>query len=295
MGHFLSELEIFYHVATLQSFSKTARKLGVSKGYVSQQISQLELELNIKLLHRTTRQLRLTEAGEILLASGEKIFREQKIALSLIEELKTEPAGDLKVSAPPSLCSGYLATIIPKFLKEYPNINVLLDASSSMKNLFKENIDVAIRITAQPDQNYIAKRLTNFNFVIAATPTYLKQHARITKPQDLKSHNCLIYSRDPAANVWPFFEGQQFTEITVAGNLKSSSSTVIHSALLKGVGITRLPSYVVQNDLASNKIIALLTDYNQSTVPIYALYPSTYTTSIKIKCFIDFLKKHPLY
>lgn len=292
MQSLLPNMEIFYHVANLQSFSRAAEKLKVSKGHISQQINSLERELGVALLHRTTRSLKLTEAGEAFLQSCIRIITEKNLALSFVEELQTEPSGNLKISAPPSMCSTILSKIIPKFLAKYPKISLTIDASSTQLDLIKNDIDLALRITNNPQPNYIAKLISSFKFSICASPKYLQQQGIPKFPRDLMQHNCLIYSADPASNTWPFTKKQKFEEITVQGNLRSTNNNIIKEAVLADKGIARLPNYLLQDEIKNKKIKLLLEDYNEVIMPIYAMYVSSRSTAPKIKAFLEFLKMH---
>ena len=139
-----------------------------------------------------------------------------------------------------------------------------------MKDLFSDNVDIAIRITREPEQNYIAKLLTPCKFIICATPGYLKKHPAPKQPNDLRQHNCLVYSADPSAHTWPLSKSNQLEQIRVEGNLSATDSTVIRAAVLAGKGITRLPEYVVNEEVKSGKLVVLLEEYNEITLPVCA-------------------------
>ncbi len=287
---FLTLMEIFYSVALHHSFTKAAYELGLSKSYVSTQISLLEAELGIQLLNRTTRHLSLTQAGESLLESCKKIIFEKDNAMLAMESIKNEPAGHLKVSAPPSMCASYLATLLPKFLAAHPKITVELEASAVVKDLKSNRIDIAIRMTRDPDEKYVARLLGDFTLAILATPEYLQRQGFPKKPQDLLKHNCLIYSLAPTAAIWEFQHGKQREEIQVKGNLISDNSFTIQHAMLSHMGIARLPSYLLHEEINSGNITLLLEEFNQSSLPIYAIYSSQPTA--KIKTFINFIKEY---
>jgi len=285
-------METFYHVASLQSFSRAAEKLKVSKGHISQQINFLERELGVTLLQRTTRSLKLTEAGIAFLQSCTRVVNEKNLALSLVEELQTEPSGNLKISAPPSMCSTILAKMIPQFLASYPKITISVDASSTQLDLIKNDIDLAIRITNNPQPNYIARLISSFKFSICANPEYLKKHGTPKFPQDLTQHNCLIYSADPTSNTWPFRKKQELEEIIVQGNLRATNSNIVKEAVLAGKGIARLPDYLLKEEIKNKKVKLLLENYNEAIMPIYAMYASSRSTAPKIKAFMEFLNKY---
>jgi LysR family transcriptional regulator for bpeEF and oprC len=290
----LNQMELFYFVATWKSFSRAASELGVSKGYVSTQISALEKELGAKLLHRTTRHLSLTEEGILFLDSCTKIVNEKKFATSLLKDSQTEPSGHLKISAPPSMCGTFLAELLPKFQKEYPKISLTIDSSSSVKNLLQHGIDIALRITHAPSEDNIARLITTFHFALCATSAYLKENGMPKNPEDLLQHNCLVYSADPSQNRWPFQIDKTLQIIPVQGNLISANSSIIKSALLENQGIARLPGYVLVNEITQKKLTVLFSENMQMEMPLYAIYSSNVNIPTKIKCFINFLKKNLL-
>ncbi|ABS77077.1 LysR family transcriptional regulator [Coxiella burnetii] len=288
----LNQMEIFYFVATWKSFSRAALELGVSKGYVSTQITALEKDLMVKLLHRTTRHLTLTEEGNLFLESCAKIVHEKKLAISLLKESQAEPSGHLKVTAPPSMCNTFLTELLPKFQKKYPKISLTIDPSSTVKNLLQHGIDLALRITTTPDENYIARMITTFRFVVCATSNYLKQRTIPKTPDDLSQHNCLIYSADPIQNRWPFQIKNSTKIVTVKGSLVSSNSLIIKKALLANQGIARLPQYILTKEIEEGKLEVLFSENMKIEMPVYAIYASAVKLPPKIKCFIAFLKQN---
>lgn len=288
----LNQMEIFYYVATWHSFSKAALELGYSKSFVSNQISALEKTLNVKLIHRTTRHLSLTDEGQIFYISCEKIIREKQLAAAITKINSEEPQGLLKISAPPSMCNSFLAEFIPLFLKNNSQLSIAIDASATVKNLIQHEIDLALRVTNTPDENYIAKLITEFKFIICATPQYLAENKTIKNPQDLKLHDCLIYSADPQKNHWPFEINNNLTHIEVGAKLWTNDISMLKNSLLHHQGIARLPAYTLVKELRQKKLSVLFEAQNNIKTPLYAIYASNQKISAKIKHFVDFLKLH---
>lgn len=287
----LNRMEIFYFVAKLNSFSKAALKLGLSKGYVSMQVNALEKELKVKLLNRTTRHLSLTDAGKAFFASCEIIMREKEQAKTALEELQKEPIGMLRISAPNSLCSTFLSVIIPDFLKEYPKVMIDVDGSSIKRDLIKDKFDIVFRITQTPDEQYVAKLISTFQFVTCATPEYFQKHGEPKVPEDLRQHNCLSYSAYPRHNVWHFSKNNKIEEILISGNLAVDNASLIQSALMSGLGIARLPAYFITRELKAGKLKLLFSDYEPTTISIYALYLSSAIALPKVQSFLAYLKQ----
>ena len=241
---------------------------------MSAQITALEKNLKLKLLYRTTRHLSLTEEGNLFFDSCARIVKEKQLATSLLKDLQAEPSGHLKITAPPSMCDTFLAELLPQFQKKYPNISFTIDSSSTIKNLLQHGIDIALRITTTPDENYIARVITTFRFVICATPKYLQQHSLPKKPDDLSQHNCLTYSADPVQNRWPIQINNLTQIVTVHGNLISNNSSIIKNSLLADQGITRLPKYILTKEITEGNVIVLFEENTAIEMPIYAIYAS---------------------
>lgn len=288
---FLNEMEVFYYVASESSFSKAAKKLNLSKSYVSMQVTNLEQTLGAKLLHRTTRRLSLTEAGTEFYLSCAKIIREKNLARSIIESMKQEPVGRLSVTASPSLCTRCLAPALPLFMEKYPQVSIELEATARIVDLIQEDIDIAIRITTSPDERLIARKLGEFKFIVCASPTYLGTYGTPATPEELIDKNCLFYSADPDHLTWKLSLNGLEKTFNVSGNLFCNNDIVIYEALLAGKGIAMLPDYIVRKGIQQGQLTALFEEYKTISMPIYAVYPSLKYSSPKITAFIAFLKE----
>lgn len=282
----LNQMEIFYHVATENSFSKAAIKLGLSKGYVSLQMSILETSLGAKLIHRTTRRLNLTEAGYAFYDSCSKIIQEKNTAQSVIESFKEEPSGQLRITAVPSLT----AHLLPGFLTQFPNIDVLLEATPRVLDLIEEEIDIAIRFTFEPDERLIAKKIGEVAFILCASPEYLATHGTPKVPEDLSQFKCLEYALVPKYDLkWRFMYKNVEKTINLKGHLVSNNDSIIYEALIAGKGLAFLPDYIVRSAVMQKMLVPVLKEYQMPNIPIYAVYPSLKYKSPKISVFIQYL------
>ncbi len=282
----LNQMEIFYYVATENSFSKAAIKLGLSKGYVSLQMNVLETSLGAKLIHRTTRRLNLTEAGHAFFDSCSKIIEEKNTAQSVIEHLKEEPVGQLRITAAPSLT----AHILPGFLTQFPNIDILLEATPRVLDLIEEGIDIAIRFTFEPDERLIAKKIGEVAFILCASPEYLATHGTPEVPEDLSYFKCLEYSLVPKYDLkWRFMYKNVERTINLKGHLVSNNDSIIYEALIAGKGLAFLPDYIVRSAVIEKKLEPVLKEYQMPNTPIYAVYPSLKYKSPKISAFVQYL------
>lgn len=286
----LNQMEIFYYVATLNSFSKTALKLGLSKGYISMQINALEKELKVKLLNRTTRHLSLTDAGKAFFVSCEVIMREKEQAKIVLEEIQKEPTGVLRISAPNSLCNTFLASIIPKYLLEYPKVSIEVEGAFVKRDLIKDKYDILFRITNTPEEQYVAKLITTFHFVICATHDYLAKYGEPKIPEDLRQHNCLSYSANPRHNQWVFTKNNKTIEIQTRGCLVTDNAHLLHSTLMAGMGVASVPSYFITEELKAGKLKILFNDYDSASMSIYAMYLSSAVSLPKVQSFLSYMR-----
>ncbi len=287
----LLQMEFFYHVVLQKSFSRAAVELGVSKGYLSMQITELEKTLNTRLLYRTTRQLSLTEEGALFFESCKKIELEKQAALALLQDTQAEPSGQLRVTAPPSMCATFLPALLTDFLRRYPKVSLAVEASSTVVNLLQQGMDVALRVTSLPDENSVARLLATFHAVVCATPTYLHQYGMPRVPMDLMQHPCLIYSADPARNAWEFQDGKTIQVVKVNSHLQATSVSLVKHALLADSGIARLPSYVVAEELAKKQLVELFAENRSATLPVYAIYQGGTSVPLRVKCFVAFMRE----
>jgi LysR family transcriptional regulator for bpeEF and oprC len=289
MQQTLIQLATYYHVVDLMSFTKAAKCLGVSKGYISKQISQLESNMNTQLLERNTRHLKLTFAGEELFKHSRNIVLEYHNATQTLASLQENPAGLLRVTAPPAYAEHVLAKQLPKFLKSYPDIQLDLKLTGEQLNLFTHKIDVAIRQTYTPPGDRIAKLLGHFQFQVCASNNYLKKYPELKWPQQLIEHSCLVYSSDEVSEYWPFVIDNKQVHVNVKPRLACNTYESILHAVLNDCGIARLPSYVIAEELKKKNIQLLFNNYMQPIIPVYAIYAQNQQISPAVRAFVDFL------
>lgn len=282
-------MEVFYYVAQWNSFSRAANHLNLSKGYVSKTIANLEKNLKIKLLNRTTRHVSLTSEGEMFLSSCAKVVEEKNYVLSQISNLQSEPSGLLTISASPTICESVLSKLILEFKLKFPKVNLNIDASPISKNLSQHGIDIALRLTNDPDENYVAKVLKSYKMVICATPEYFAKYGKPQKPEDFKNHHYLRYSNDPQSDILKI-AGKNL----VMDNIMSSNNAmVIKNVLLNSIGFSRLPEYYIKNELNDGILESVFdNDIDKNKLTLYAIYRSGVSRSNKVRAFLDFLNEY---
>lgn len=284
----IAAIPIFVTVAETGGFSPAAKLLGISKSAVSKRVTLLELQLGVKLLHRTTRKLSLTEAGEHFYEHARIAYKSAKDAQDAVLQLQGEPRGRLRINAPMSFGRLHLAPLIPVFMKRYPEISIDMILDDKVVDLVGEGFDIAIRGGDLPDTSLIARKLAPLKSVLCASPSYLKEFGEPTELEQLSAHNCLIFTYSRDVKEWGFIKDNHLHTIEVKGNYQVNNSEALREALLQGVGIGRLPTFVAGPDIEAGKLIPLFEEYQMPAKSIYAVFPERQFMPAKVRAFIDF-------
>jgi len=285
----LPYLETFAAVVEKGSFTAAAEALDISKPVVSKQVSQLEKYLGVQLLHRTTRRLHLTEAGEVFTRYSLRIVAEAREAEQSVLPLQSEPRGRLRISAPESLAMSLLPEVLLEFQQRFPRVELDIRVSGRFVDLVEEGIDVALRVGELEDSSMIARRLMECRFHVCASPEYWKRHGIPEHPNDLRDHNCLIYSQSPKANTWNFKDKNGADiGVKVTGNLRSDAGKLLLGAALDGRGVLIGPTYMLAKAVRETKLETVLEDYDRPSTGLYAIYPHSKLLSSKVRAFVDY-------
>lgn len=282
-------IPIFTAIVEQGSFSRAAEHLGISKSAVSKRISTLEAEIGVKVLHRSTRKLTLTEAGERFYFHAQQALNSAKEAMNAVSELQQNPKGTLKISTPMSFGRLHLVPLIPIFLKKYPDITIQMDMSDLDRDIIQEGYDIAIRGANLPDSSLIAKKIAPARSVICGAPEYFQKHGIPSVPEELTQHNCILYTYHTTLNIWVFCKDGEEQKVQIKGNYQVNNAEAIRDTLIQGLGIGRIPSFVAAPAIAEGKLIQVLADYEMPTKTIYALYPAKEYMPMKTRAFLDFL------
>jgi len=286
----LPYLETFSTVVDQGSFTAAAQALGISKPVVSKQISQLEKHLGVQLLLRTTRRLHLTQAGEVFSNYSHKILLDVREAEQAVLPMQSEPQGRLRISASESLAMTLLPETLLSFQEKYPKIELDVRISGRFVDLVEEGIDVALRTGELEDSSLMARRLMPCAFHVCASQQYLQQHKIPIHPEDLRNHNCLIYSQSPRANIWTFKEKNgSDINVKIHGNLYSDAGSLLLDAALQGNGVFIGPTYMVAKPIANGQLVTMLDEYLPASTGLYAVYPYSKLVSSKVRAFVDYL------
>jgi DNA-binding transcriptional LysR family regulator len=285
----LERMAIFARVVEAKSFSAAARRLGLSKSLVSKHITQLEKSLGARLLNRTTRNMSLTEAGAVFYAHCARIMEELAEAKSVVARLHSEPRGLLRISSSIAFGRLHIAPAVAKFLAAYPEVNVDMVTTDRFVDLAEEGYDVVIRIMGEPAPNVVARKLAAVNRKMCATPEYFARHGVPQTPGDLERHNCLTYTSVNPQGSWRLRAPDRDISVRSSGNLRINDDDALAEAVLHGLGIALLPTFIIGKDLQSGRLQSVLSEYIPLERYIYAVYLPNRHLSAKVRAFIDYL------
>ncbi len=278
------------------SLTAAAQRLGVSKAAVSQQLAALERHVGVPLVRRTTRALRLTDAGQRLVDDTAAAFAQIAHSVAAVHDLAAEPRGLVRVTAPVALGRQHVAPHLLAFLRRFPDIRVELELSDRLANLPQDGFDLAVRHVAAPPDSHVAWKLCATRSLLVATPGYLRRRGIPREPADLAGHDCLTYLR-PGAAVWMFERetspgGEpRRLRVTVQGPLRANTSEVLRDAALAGLGIALLPDFSLGTD---GRLRPVLTDWRAVGFfgeAIYAIRPWSPATPRAVQLLVDHLRQ----
>ena len=250
----LRAMKLFVRLADLGSFTKVAEQTNFSKSMISKEISRLEADLGGRLLHRSTRNVKLTHVGEGYLQRAREILTKFDDADSFVQDLQQNLRGKLKINAPMALGITDLSELFADFMQANPELELDIHLGDESIDLVEQGFDLGFRASStEIDSNYVGRPLTQFTYKVCASPDYLKNHANILIPQDLKQHNCFVYSYFHGKNIWPIEDG-----VKVQGNLKVNNTMFMMSAIKRGLGLGFIPDFVCQKAINNGDVVEVL-------------------------------------
>jgi len=286
-------METFAAVVKAGSFTNAAEQLGISKSFVSKQVSQLENNLGVRLLHRSTRKLSLTDEGSQFYKHCDLIVSEAEKAKAEVIDSTQNPRGLIRITLPQSLLISNAGDVLLKFQEQYPDIELEIIASGGTINIIDSGIDLALRFGQLEDSALICRKLTECVFQTVASPQYVSQHGKPETPSDLTHHNCLIYASSKSSTHWPYImpNGKEIN-VNTRGKLVCNDGLLIVKAALEGRGIAFGPSIIFHPAIEEGKLDLLLSEFYRPPVSISALYPSKRNLPRKVRVLIDYLADH---
>jgi DNA-binding transcriptional LysR family regulator len=282
------------------SYTAAAARLGVSKAAMSQRISELERAAGISLVQRTTRSVRLTEAGQRLVDETRGQYEHIAASFANVRELAGVARGLLRITAPVALARQQLIPKLSAFLLANPEVRIQLELSDRLSSLAAEGFDLAIRHTAEAPDTHVAWKLCETHSVIVATRAYLRKRGPVNTPNDLSSHECLFYPRANGRAMWSFERksarkatGAQVT-LPVNGPFSANNSETLRDAALDNLGIALLPDFTAQADVQAGRLVVLLPDWRVTGAfaeQLYILRPYASHTPRAVGLFVSYLRK----
>ena len=288
----LRSMEAFVLTVKTGSFAASAISLNTSPQMIAKYVVFLEDYLGLKLLNRTTRSQKLTEFGKQYYEKCLFILDEVKSSKTLAQQFIEEPKGRLRISAPVSYGHFNLISVLSRFMRCYPKVNVDLQLSDRYVDLVKDDFDIVFRIGELSNSSYIARKLNCYKLIFAASPTYLAKNGIPATPNDIKKHQCLIYQYvNPTKKdyLWPFSVNGKVINIPISGTLKSNDTLALANAAVEGLGITMLPQSMLSELIHQNKLFPILQDFLPPAREVHLLYKSDKQQLPKLKMFIEFI------
>lgn len=269
----MDDLAAFAVLIEAGSFTLAAQQLGCSKGQLSKRISQLEAQFSVVLLQRTTRRLSLTAAGAALLPQAQALVVQVERARQALARLKDDMAGPVRISVPVSLGETFFDGLLLEFSGQYPEVQIELELNNSYRDLSRDGFDLAIRAEVANDDRLVARPLLAWHEMTCASPAYLERFGEPATPHALAEHRCLLNSHYSGREEWLYHQQHELLRVRVSGPFASNHYSLLKKAALSGAGIARLPSYLLQAELADGRLRWLLRDYQTRRMPMYLVHP----------------------
>jgi len=284
----LAAMNMFVRVVEVGSFSAVAKELNSTQPTVSKNIAELESWLGVRLLNRSTRNLRLTETGATYYERCVAILHDVEEAEQSVGLLQTQPKGLIRVSAPAAFGRLHIVPRLEGFFEQYPSIKLDIILSDRVGDLIEDGVSVAFRMGSLRDSNLIARKLCASPTMVVAAQSYLKKHTVPKHPRDLKQHNYLISTDLGNKDHVTFHESGKPLHLKVDGNLQANNSDVLRSALISGLGIAQVPRWLVSDYLRDGELVEVLQEFQLAPINIHAVFSSGRHIPLKLRCFIDY-------
>ena len=282
---------MFAKVAEERSFAGASKAMGVSVATVSRAVTRLEERLGGRLFNRTSRRLALTDYGRALAERASKIYAEAEEAEDIAREASSRPRGLVKLSAPLSFGTRWVAPLLPEFFRRYPDIVVDLHLTDAHIDLIGEGFDAAIRIAVMEDSSLVARLIVPVRRFVVASPTYIARYGRPQHPHDLGAHRCLSYLNRAKRDIWRFTHRKTGEEcrITPTGPLRGTTIEALLPTVLEGLAITELPEFAATQYFREKQLEPILADWRLPEGGMYFVTPTARARPAKVSALADFL------
>lgn len=294
----LNKLPLFVTVVETGSFTAAADKLNVPKSSVSRAVSRLEAELGVRLLQRTTRQLRLTEAGSRFFQEVQQALRQVASATHELSQWQSSPQGHLRLTLPVELGMQFMGQVLAEFLAQHPQMSLEADLTDRLVDLVAEGVDLGLRIGDFNDAHLIGRRLGQLNGQLFASPAYVARHGMPAHPEDLSQHTPVLFRQVRQAK-WSLQDGKAQCEVPVQGRLSSNNAALQLDALVAGAGIGMLPRFLADTAVQRGDLLPVLPHWRMRLGDLWAVTPSRHHMPPGLRALIDYLatvvRQHPWF
>jgi DNA-binding transcriptional LysR family regulator len=284
----LGALGILVRVVETGSFSAVARERELSQAAIARQVSQLEEHFGVRLFHRTTRKLSLTDDGQMLLDLARPVLDGIEGIEAALGQQSALPVGLVRVGAPVA-ASRVLAQRLPTLLADHPGLKVELVVGDRLGNMIEDRLDLAMRLGEITDASLVARRSGTAFHVAAAAPSYIERRGEPSTPAELANHTCIVHDVGPDSDVWNFVTPEGPKNVRVSGGLLANDVRAVHLAALTGYGIAYLPLVELFDDLRSGTLVRVLSDFPAAGIPLSLVYPSRRHLAPRTRLVMDFI------
>lgn len=288
----LNAMALFVRVIEYKSFTETSKRLGIPISTISRKVSELEKYLGIRLIERSTRNLRLTETGQEYYQYCRRGLEEFETGALMINDKQAEVSGTLRLSIPPNIADILVTPIICDYQLAYPGTSVKVLVTERYVDLIEDGVDIAIRAGVLEDSSLVARRLLKYRHLLVASPQYIKRHGEPKHPNELASHRLLSFSgwREPV--IWEFFKQKETCKTTIDSVLSINEMAGLQYAAENHQGIANLPAIICAQALEQGKLVEVMPEWQFAPTMLSAIYPSNRNTSRIVKLFMDCCTKH---
>jgi DNA-binding transcriptional LysR family regulator len=285
----LTGMKLFVRVAETGGFSAVAREAASTQPTVSRTIAALEAHLGVRLLNRSSRAVTLTDDGRAFYAHAMRALEAITDAEACVGRRHSQPTGLLRLGSPVAFGRLHVAPRMPAFLTQYPEVEIELSMNDAFVDLVGEGLDLVVRVGMLEDPSLIARRIGTTRRVTVASTDYLRRRGVPLTPNDLRQHECVVYTRLATMNRWHFDGSDGPVSVEVRGRFRADNSEAVREAVINGAGIAVIPVWMFTDEISSGRVRIILDAFEPNALPIHAVYPSRRQVSAKVRVMIDFL------
>ena len=291
----LNDLQFFAYVVEHGGYAAAERALGIPKSRLSRRVAQLEADLGVRLLQRSTRRFAVTEVGQSVYRHAQSMLSEAQAAREAVDRLSAEPRGLVRLSAPPALAEDMLGNMLPKFLAAYPQVRLHLHVSNRRVDLISEGYDVAVRVRTKLDEDgeLVMRRFGQINELLVASPAYLGRYGRPALPQELATHRTLSMSEDESRQRWTLHgPGGAVETVQIQPILMAHDFPLLMSSARAGLGVALLPESICAGAVRAGELEVVVPDWHLPQGICHAVFPTRRGLLPAVRVLIDFLAEH---